>query len=345
VKAFLFRRAEQHREVAMQVREQIRALCLLSGGLDSQLAVCVLRDQGIEVHGVVFTSPFFTVAPARRAAAQLGIPLHEVNFLGDIVELLNGPKHGFGKCMNPCIDCHARMLTRAGEMMREYGFHFLCTGEVLNERPMSQNRQSLDVVANESGYSQFVVRPLSAKLLPPTLAEREGWVDRERLLALQGRGRKPQFQLAEQYGLKEYPSPAGGCRLTEPNFCRRLEDLKAHEGLRGERSLVLLRYGRHFRLGEKTKLIVGRHEKDNAVIEGTAELYDLVLKMEDIPGPTGLLPITARPEEIELAARICARYSDCDAGETVAVRVRSARETRRLQVTPIESESIESWRL
>lgn len=329
----------------MHVRDGVRALSLLSGGLDSQLAVCVLRAQGIEVHGVVFASPFFNIAPARRAAAQLGIPLHVVSFLGDIVELLNGPKHGFGKCMNPCIDCHARMFKRAGEMMDDQGFHFICTGEVLNERPMSQNRQSLEVVARESGYADFIVRPLSARHLPPTRAEREGWVDRERLLGLQGRSRKPQFQLAEQYGLKEYPSPAGGCRLTEPNFCRRLEDLKSHEGLTGERSLVLLRYGRHFRLGAKTKLVVGRDESDNAVIEGSAELYDLVLKLEDVPGPTGLLPITAREADVILSAQICARYSDCAPGQTVAVRVRSARETRRLDVVPAASDVVEALRV
>ncbi len=329
----------------MDVPQIVKALSLLSGGLDSQLAVCVLKEQGIEVHGVVFVSPFFEVAPARRAAGQLGIHLHEVNFLTDIVELLNGPKHGFGKCMNPCIDCHARMLRRAGEMMNEMGFHFLCTGEVLNERPMSQNRQSLDIVAKESGYADHIVRPLSARCLPPTQPELTGLVDRERLLGLQGRGRKPQFELAARYELEEYPSPAGGCRLTEPNFCRRLEDLKNHEGLRGEHSLVLLRYGRHFRLAGGTKLIVGRHERDNAVIEGSAELYDLVLKLEGVPGPTGLLPITAREEEIALAARICARYGDCAPEETVAVRVRSARENHRIQVTPLEQDAVEGFRI
>lgn len=326
-------------------QERIRALSLLSGGLDSQLAVCVLKEQGVDVHGVTFDSPFFNIAPAKTAALQIGIPLHIVNFSPDILELLKHPPHGFGRCMNPCIDCHARMLRRAGEMMDEMGFHFLSTGEVLNERPMSQNRGSLAVVAKSSGYAERIVRPLSAALLPETEPERKGWVDRSRLLALEGRGRKPQFELARKYGLEDYPTPAGGCRLTEPNFCKRLADLKEHEGLSGTHSIRMLRYGRHFRLAPKIKLIVGRNEKDNAVLEGTAELYDLILKMVDVPGPTGLLPMTAGDEDLRNAAAICARYSDTPPGEPVTVRVRSARGTHRLDVVPALHEEIEGLRI
>ncbi len=326
-------------------REPVRALNLLSGGLDSQLAVCVLKEQGVEVHGVAFDSPFFDIAPARLAARHLDIPLHVVDFSRDILDLLKDPPHGFGSCMNPCIDCHARMLRRAGEMMDDMGFHFLSTGEVLNERPMSQNRRSLDIVAKDSGYSEYVVRPLSAALLPETEPERKGWLDRTKMLSLQGRGRKPQFELARKYGLTDYPSPAGGCRLTEPNFCRRLADLKDHEGLAGVRSIRLLRYGRHFRLTPNTKLIVGRNEKDNAVLEGAAELCDVVLEMVDVPGPTGLLPTTVGDRELGLAAAICARYSDCPPGEPAAVRVRSARGVRLVDAVPARHEEIESLRI
>jgi tRNA U34 2-thiouridine synthase MnmA/TrmU len=321
-------------DLKLETTERVRALSLLSGGLDSRLAVCVLRDQGIDVHGVVFDSPFFSLDAARAGAAQLDIPLHVVDFTPDIVELLQDPPHGFGSCLNPCVDCHARMIQRAGQMMDEAGFHFLATGEVLNERPMSQNRRSLAVVAEESGYGERLVRPLSAALLPETRVEREGHVDRSRLLALQGRSRKPQFELAERYGLKEYPSPAGGCRLTEPNFCKRLQDLREHEGLRGVRNLELLRYGRHFRLDERVKLIVGRNEADNAVIEGSAELYDIVLKVEGVPGPTGLMPFTAREEQIRQGGEICARYSDARPGDSVTIRLRSARGSTRMAVKP-----------
>lgn len=325
--------------------ERIRALALLSGGLDSRLAVCLLKQQGIDVQGIVFKSPFFEIGEAVKGAEQLDISLHVHDFSKDIIELLDNPKHGFGSCMNPCVDCHARMLKRAGEFAEDTGCRFLVTGEVLNERPKSQNRRSLDIVAEESGYRPIILRPLSAKLLPATEPELKGWVDRECLEGIQGRSRKRQFQLAETFGLREFPSPAGGCRLTEPNFSRRLLDLKEHEGLQGIRSIRLLRVGRHFRLSTALKLIVGRNERDNAVIEGAAELYDLVLKPEDVPGPTGLLPFTASKEEVRLSAAICARYSDAPRDGDVRIRVRSPRNVDRLDVVPVKPEEIEVLRI
>lgn len=307
---------------------------MLSGGLDSSLAVCVLKRQGVAVEAVTFDSPFFAVGKARAAAEQLGVHLHVVPFSRDILDLLNHAPHGYGKCMNPCVDCHAAMLRRAGELMTELGYDFLGTGEVLNQRPMSQNRRSLEVVAQESGYGDLVVRPLSAQLLPETRPEREGWVDRERLLDIQGRGRRRQMALAEEYGIRDYPTPAGGCRLTEPNYCRRLQDLKGHEGLVSERSLTLLRYGRHFRLDDRTKLIVGRNEADNAYLEGTAELYDIILRTDGVRGPTAVLPLGTPEEQVLLGARICAGYSDVPDSEPVTVKVRSARGISRIKVTP-----------
>lgn len=329
----------------MDNTERVGALSLLSGGLDSQLAVCVLKRQGINVQGVVFDSPFFNIAPARVAADQLNIHLHVVNFSSEIISLVKNPKHGHGSCLNPCIDCHALMLRRAGELMEELGFHFLSTGEVLDERPMSQNRESLAIVARESGYGKVVLRPLSAQLLSETRPEQMGWVDRSRLLALRGRGRKPQFELAAEYGLRDYPSPAGGCLLTEPNFCRRLQDLKEHEGLDGVRSINMLRIGRHFRLRRDLKIIVGRNEGDNVMLEGNAELYDLVLKLEDVPGPTGLIPHTACEDDLRLGAAICARYSDAPGDKPVAVRIRSARDVRRIEVLPADREKVDQLRI
>lgn len=313
-------------------------ISLLSGGLDSRLAVLVLKDQGLDVHAVAFDSPFFELASAKHAARQLSVPLHIVNYAADILSLLDRPKHGFGSCMNPCVDCHALMLRRAGAMLDEHGFHFISSGEVLNQRPMSQNRRSLALVAEESGYGDLVVRPLSARLLPETLPERLGWVDRSRLLSFSGRGRRPQLRLAEEYGLDEFPSPAGGCRLTEPNFCKRLGDLQEHEGLRGVRSISLLKLGRHFRLAADVKIIVGRNERDNSALEGMAELYDLILRLDGIPGPTGILPFTAREEHVLLGAAICARYAGCDSRGKATVKVRSTRGERKVEVLPATPE-------
>jgi tRNA U34 2-thiouridine synthase MnmA/TrmU len=320
----------------------IRAIVLLSGGLDSQLAAQVLRRQNVEVMGLTFESPFFGSESGRRAAAQLGVELRVLDFTCDIIELLECPKHGFGSCMNPCVDCHARMLKRAGRVAEEEGFHFLATGEVLNERPMSQNKRSLQIVARDSGYPDLVVRPLSAKLLPPTRPEREGWLDRERLLDLHGRSRKPQFRLAEELGVKEYPAPAGGCKLTEPHFCARLKDLRDHEGLRDVRLLKLLRLGRHFRLATGARLVVGRNERENVAIEALAVASDLTLGFGAIPGPSALLVggASAAPEITRQAAAICARYADTPEQQAVAVEVRRGEQWSRVDVVPAEDELV-----
>lgn len=311
---------------------------MLSGGLDSRLAVCLLRAQDLPVQGVVFDSPFFNIAPAREAAVQLGIELHVVDFTGDILELLEAPRHGFGAGMNPCTDCHARMLRRAGERLAEWGCDFIATGEVLNQRPKSQNRKSLQIVAEESGYADLILRPLSARLLEATRPEREGWIERARLLDLQGRNRKAQMALAREFGLTHYPTPAGGCRLTEPNYCRRLADLKAHEGLKGMRGLQLLRVGRHFRLSDRVKLVLGRNAEENTQLAGCTELYDLQIAVEGVPGPTGLLPLAATEHDLAVAGALCARYSDCHGRPTepVRLRVRSARGTRSIPVQPAD---------
>ncbi len=323
--------------------KQVYALSLLSGGLDSRLAVCVLREQGVNVHGVCFESPFFSADAARAAAAQLGVPLHTVDFTADIVALLDRPKHGFGSRMNPCIDCHAAMIRRADRLRKALNFHCLATGEVLDQRPMSQNKRSLQLVAEESGCGAVLLRPLSARLLPETEPEKRGWIDRAQLLAIHGRSRKEQIRLAEIHGLARYPAPAGGCRLTEPGFCRRLKDLQDHEGFGGRRALNLLRYGRHVRLSDSLKLIVGRHEQDNVALEGEAELYDLVLRVADYPGPTGLLSLRANEEQIARAASICARYSDAPKSRAVRVQVRSVREQWDVNVRSADPASIQPW--
>jgi len=326
-------------EVQLNKRRS-RAISLLSGGLDSRLAAHVLLAQGIEVLGVAFKSPFFDDARAREAARTLGVPVKVMDFSADIVDILNHPKHGFGSCMNPCIDCHARMLKRAGELAGEQGFDFLSTGEVLDQRPMSQNRRSLQIVAMESGYPEIIVRPLSAQLLPETRPEREGLVDRSRLLAIRGRSRKEQMRMAGELGLGDYPTPAGGCRLTEPHFCARLRDLRDHEGIGDVRPLMRLRHGRHFRIAGRVKLVLGRNEQENALLEGEAGAADLVLRHLEVPGPSGLLPETASADQIALAASICARYGDCEGDRRVKIEVRSAGTSRTVEALPLGREEV-----
>lgn len=325
----------------MENKSGIRALSLLSGGLDSRLAICVLKEQGIEVHGLCFESPFFTSAPAREAAEQLKIPLIVKNFTPDIVGLLKAPPHGFGACMNPCIDCHARMFHHAGRLMEEKGFQFLSTGEVLNERPKSQNPKSLVIVGRDSGYAEYLLRPLSAKLLPETKPEKMGWVDRSRLLDLQGRSRKPQFALAKKYGLTDYPTPAGGCLLTDPNFCKRLKDLKQNEGLDNVHYLRLLKIGRHFRLGPTLKVVVGRNAKENGIIERHAEAGEVVLKTLEVPGPSALISGSATPEQIGAAAAICARYSDAPPGSPVSILKRCNGQEEKISAAAIAQDALQ----
>ena len=292
--------------------KKARGLSLLSGGLDSQLAVCVLRDAGAEMEGVTFSTPFFAPDAARKAAAALGIPLHVVDFTDDELALVQNPPHGFGGAMNPCIDCHATMIRRAGELMAQLGYDFVATGEVLNQRPMSQNRQSLGVVEKASGLAGRLVRPLSAQLLAPTIPEQEGLIDRSKLLGLSGRRREPQFELAKKYGLVDYPSPAGGCKLTEKGFGRRLKDLMVHEGLGDRRLVELLNIARRFRLPDGTGVILGRDAAENAALVKACGPTDTLLAPISVPGPTALIPKVCTPDGLDQAARLVCAWSRFD---------------------------------
>lgn len=288
-----------------------KGLSLLSGGLDSQLAVKVLQDAGAEVECVCFETPFFSADSARRAAAALGVRLHVVDFTDDECRLIENPPHGFGGAMNPCIDCHATMIRRAGEMMASLGYDFVATGEVLNQRPMSQNRQSLGVVERTSGLAGRLLRPLCAQLLVPTIPEAEGKIDRTKLLGLSGRRREPQFELARKYGVVDYPSPAGGCKLTEKGFGHRLKDLLEHEGL-GERRLVeLLPIARRFRFDDGNGVILGRDSRENAILKGCADLGAIVYTV-NCPGPTALVPGKPSEEALQRTSALVAAWSRHD---------------------------------
>lgn len=293
------------------MRKKVRALALLSGGLDSALAIWLIIQQGIDVIGINFTTPFFNPDKAIKIAKFLNIPLEIIDITEDYIEILKKPKFGYGKNLNPCIDCHAFMLKKTFELMGKYQADFIITGEVLGERPMSQNINSLNIVARYSGVEDYVLRPLSAKLLPPTKPEREGLVDREKLLSIQGRSRKIQLELAREIGLKEIPTPSGGCLLTEKFFSKKLLDLLKNKENITRRDLELLKIGRHFRLPNNIKIIVGRNKNENEKLLSYFSDKDTMFKAKD-PSAVVLVPdmIVENREDKELIAKISAYYSD-----------------------------------
>jgi tRNA-specific 2-thiouridylase len=300
---------------------RMKALALFSGGLDSILAVELIREQGVSVAGICYESPFFTADKAIRSARGIGLPLKIVDITERLLKKVLNPIYGYGKGMNPCIDCHTLMFTVAGEMLRQERAHFMISGEVLGQRPMSQNLRSLSTVSHHSGFQDLILRPLSAQLLPETLPEIKGWIEREKLLGLSGRSRRPQIELARRLGIGEYPSPAGGCLLTEKVFTRRLKDLIYIHESPSRRDLDLLRVGRHFRLNKMAKILVGRDQRENETIDSQTREGDTLLSVESFPGPTGLATGDLSAEDIQLAADITASYSDAPSGQSIAVRV------------------------
>ena len=314
----------------------MRALGLCSGGLDSILSALVLREQGIDVHWVSFETPFFSSVKAKKASENNGIPLMVRKITPVYLEMMRSPSVKYGKNMNPCMDCHTLMFRLAGEIMTEQGFDFLFSGEVLGQRPMSQTRTSLRYVEKHSGYDGTIVRPLSAKNLPETLPEKEGLVDRERLLDLSGRSRKPQLQLAEKFGVTDFPAPAGGCLLTDKIFSRRLKDLFDHQADYPEKDLDLLKFGRHMRLDPKTKIVVGRTRQDNEQINHCIDPEtDMVLKVDDFPGPVVVIPGGGSEPMVMLAAGICVGYSKAPNQTPVSVNVQMGRHRQQVTVLGI----------
>ncbi|KEI00328.1 DUF814 domain-containing protein [Clostridium botulinum] len=286
-----------------------KALALISGGLDSILAAKLIKDQGIEVIGICFKSYFFGPDNAKKMTKQIDIPLEVVDFSKEHFDMTKDPKHGHGKNMNPCIDCHAMMMRYAGELLEKFNADFIITGEVLNQRPMSQNKSSLNVVKKESGFGDKILRPLCAKVLPPTEMELNGLVDREKLMGITGRGRKVQMELAEKWGIKDYPSPAGGCKLTEPNFSIRLRELVEHKEEISEEDIELLRFGRHFRVSKDAKIISTRTGAEAKEIKKYITENDIAFLVKDFGGSMVIIVGNPTQEDIEFAAKVAGRYS------------------------------------
>jgi tRNA-uridine 2-sulfurtransferase len=320
----------------------VKAIALFSGGLDSMLAAELIRRQNIDVVCLTFTTPFFGPEKAQAAAKHINLPLVVEDITAQHLKMLKAPRYGYGKNMNPCIDCHILMLQETGKKMVETGADFILTGEVLGQRPMSQGKQSLHVVAKNSGFPDYILRPLSALLLEPIKAEREGKVDRLRLLSISGRGRKDQIQMASDFGITDYAPPAGGCLLTDPMFSRRLRDLFTHQQDHDISDLDLLRYGRHFRADDQGKIIVGRNNSDNENLRGLATDNDLVLSMADFPGPQVIVPHGIEAL-LPLAASLCVRYSDAPADIEANVICQHNNLSKTIKATAASKEDCERF--
>jgi hypothetical protein len=295
----------------------MKAIALLSGGLDSSLAVKLMLDQGIEVVALHFTSPFCNCTPKKAGcgnqahviAHQLGVEIHTVAKGMDYLSIVKNPPHGHGRGMNPCIDCRIYMLRKAREMMPSFGASFVVTGEVLGQRPMSQRRDAIELIERESGLKGLILRPLSAHLFPPSLPEQEGMVDREKLLSISGRSRKTQIDIAEKVGVTDYPCPAGGCLLTEPVIASRLRDLFTCMPDYAMTDIHLLRVGRHFRIQPALKVVLGRNEAENERISRLTKPGYALFTPANFNGPAALATGTTNDAEDRLIGEMIARYS------------------------------------
>ncbi len=305
--------------------EKTKALVLFSGGLDSMLAVKILQNQGIEIDGICFKSNFFGCEKARQAVENLGVKLFEIDISEEILELVKNPPNGYGKHLNPCIDCHALMIKKASELMKKAEYDFIATGEVLGQRPFSQNKDALKRVEKLAGVE--ILRPLSAKLLPETEMEKQGLVIRGKLLDIQGRTRERQMELAGRYNLKNYAAPAGGCLLTDPEFSQRLMIMLDNWPECDANDVELLKHGRVFWVNTRTKqndtnktkilIVIGRNMEDNENLEKLARKGDVMIELEEIMGPLALIRISnfQFPKNLEIETPDKLKMSELKLGE------------------------------
>lgn len=299
------------------MKKRLKALLIFSGGLDSILAAKVLEAQGIDVTAVNFTTYFFGSKKAVQAALDNNIKLRVENISDEHLKIVRNPRWGYGGAMNPCIDCHLLMIQQAAKIMKKEGYDFVATGEVLGQRPMSQNKQAMEIISKNSGMKNSLLRPLSAKLLEPTTLEKEGKIKRAELLDLKGRSRKRQLELVKKFGIKNPPQAAGGCKLTEKEYGIKLKELFEKTKKIKPSDLKLLDFGRHFWVTSGVKIIVGRNEEDNKNIEKSKEKGDLLLELVDFPGPLTLIRDKKMSEKVQneakkLVARYCRHTKDLD---------------------------------
>jgi tRNA U34 2-thiouridine synthase MnmA/TrmU len=345
------------------MKQQRKAIALISGGLDSMLAAKTVMEQGVHVEGINFFTGFCVEghthairerdkAKSKRnnslwVAEQLGIKLHIVDVIEEYKKVLINPKHGYGANMNPCLDCKIFMVNKAKQWIVENNFDFIITGEVIGQRPMSQRKATMPIVAKQSGADDLLLRPLCAKNLPATLPEREGWVDREKLHDITGRSRKPQMAMAEKFGIVEYAQPAGGCCfLTDKNYSAKLVDLwKARDSKDYELDdVMLLKVGRHIRPKAHFKMIVAREEGEGRFLQGYKRDF-ISMVCTSHTGPLVLLDGSPSAEDLYLAASITARYGQGRDAEQVEMAIMDKDGSERtIQVKPLAGEKLpEEW--
>lgn len=330
-----------------------KAVALYSGGLDSTLAILVMQKQGVDVTAVTFMNHFGCDISDKSscskdpfaASEKFGFQVKLAHLSDKFMEIVKNPKYGHGKNMNPCVDCRILMLKEAREFMKILGADFLITGEVLGQRPMSQRRDCFPKIDRDADVKGLVVRPLCGKLLPVTIPEENGLISRDMLLNFNGRSRRPQMDLAMEFGLTEYPAPAGGCLLTEPNYSYKLKDLLEHQRDPEYKDINFLRVGRHFRFSPDCKIIVGRNEEENGVISSLADAKDYVLTVEDIGSPTTVVLGNASEEAVAAAASICARYSAARKLHEVSVAITLNDQKYYLSVQPAKDEILDQYRI
>jgi len=268
--------------------KKIKAIVLFSGGLDSMLAAKILLKEGIKVLPVFFQSYFFGPKIAKKSAEVLGLKLKLIDFSEEHLKIVKKPKFGYGSAMNPCLDCHILMLKKAKELMKKEKFDLVATGEVLGERPMSQNKNALNLIEKESSLKGYLLRPLSAKLLAPTILEKKGLIKRKNLLDIKGKSRRRQIELAKKFKIKDYPMPAGGCLLTDLEFGKKLKELLENCPDFNGNDVETLKLGRHFWF-DKAKIIIGRDEVENLKIRQLVKNGDVLVEIKNYPGPTSLI--------------------------------------------------------
>jgi tRNA-specific 2-thiouridylase len=332
--------------------EKKKVVALLSGGLDSQLAIKMMQKQGFEVSAVAIKTPFCDFDcgrgcgfEIRERADDLNVNLKTV-YLGDeYIEMLKHPKHGIGAGFNPCIDCRSMMFDAAKKHMEEIGAEFIISGEVLGQRPMSQHAPALRTIEKESDLVGKIVRPLSAALLPETDPEKNGLIKRENLGMIKGRQRKIQLQMAKEYGIENPPNAGGGCLLTEPQFGIKAKDLFSHTENPTINDIDLLKIGRHFRLDEQTKFIVGRNKDENEMIKAIALPGDILLEAKDFVGPVSILRGSNAKEHLKFASSVTLRYSDAPNNEQAIVSIKDNDLVEEIASKSAEEESYIQFRM